>query len=223
MLLRPDTLDTLDLLAVDVQPKKRHLLLLVRPLESAGEKRKFLCGHDERHWFVSAVPNAEHVAQVADAMEALKPIPARVSQHRNRVKARDWNARHNAGFLRQGEWFFLPQPDFTPPNPGLILQHEPIRRAGGKPHMVEHLYRFGGTRVYVHPSYPNGLTEEQHRSLIERKPEAASWIWRLMMRNPAVYAKGKIRHPDHATLILPCWHRVVMSQEQTAANVAFLD
>lgn len=44
-----------------------------------------------------------------------------------------------------------------------------------------------------------------------------------MQRNPAVYALGKIRHPDHATLTLPFWHRVVMSQEQSAANVAFLD
>ena len=72
--MRPDTLDTLDMLAVDVQPKQRHLLLLAKPLTGSGEKRKFLCGHDERHWFVASVPNADHVAQVQDAMEALKPV-----------------------------------------------------------------------------------------------------------------------------------------------------
>ncbi len=45
----PDVLDRLDLLALDVQPRQRHLLLLARPLDGVGEKRKFLCGHDERH------------------------------------------------------------------------------------------------------------------------------------------------------------------------------
>ena len=221
--LRPDVLETLDMLAVDVQPKQRHLLLLAKPLTGSGEKRKFLCGHDERHWFVASVPNADHVAQVQDAMEALKPVPARLSQQKHKVKDKDWNARHNAGFARQGEWFFLPQPHFTPPNLNLILRDEPIRRAGGKPHMVEQLYRFGGTRVYVHRNYPNGLTEQEYQRLLSRRQEAQAWTWNVMQRNPAVYALGKIRHPDHATLTLPFWHRVVMSQEQSAANVAFLD
>jgi len=90
--------------------------------------------------------------------------------------------------------------------------------------MVEHLYRHGGTRVYVHRNYyPNGLTEPQYRALLLRKPEAHSWPWNVMQRNPAVYALGKIRHPDHATLTLPFWNRVVMSQEKNAVNVAFLD
>src|SRR4051812_15315887 len=40
---------------IDVRPRDRHLLLLARV---AGEKSKFLCGHDERHWFVAAVPEA---------------------------------------------------------------------------------------------------------------------------------------------------------------------
>ncbi len=44
-----------------------------------------------------------------------------------------------------------------------------------------------------------------------------------MRRNPLVYARGKVRHPDHATISLPFWHVVVMSQEQRALNVAFLD
>lgn len=41
----------------------------------------------------------------------------------------------------------------------LILNDEPILRSGGKPHIVEYLYRFGGTRVYVHRKYPTGLIE----------------------------------------------------------------
>jgi hypothetical protein len=41
-----------------------------------------------------------------------------------------------------------------------------------------------------------------------------------------VYAKGSVRHPDHATIHLATWHRVLMNTEQAARamrHVAFLD
>src|ERR1700750_796182 len=60
-------------LAVVIQaaPAERHLLLLVR---SGVLKSKFLCGHDERHWFVAAVPeDAQGVADVATGKLALQP------------------------------------------------------------------------------------------------------------------------------------------------------
>src|SRR5690348_2497538 len=52
---------------LDVRPADRHLLLLVR---EGRDKSKFLCGHDERHWFVAAMPEAAPVGTVAQAMEA---------------------------------------------------------------------------------------------------------------------------------------------------------
>jgi hypothetical protein len=48
----------IELEVVDVDRADRHLLLLVRDGE---EKSKFLCGHDERHWFVAAVPEEARV------------------------------------------------------------------------------------------------------------------------------------------------------------------
>jgi hypothetical protein len=47
-----------------------------------------------------------------------------------------------------------------------------------------------------------------------------------MRRNPGVYVRGRVRHPDHATITLPGWHRVVMNteaQSRAMRNVAFLD
>ena len=47
-----------------------------------------------------------------------------------------------------------------------------------------------------------------------------------MVRDPDVYAKGTVRHPDHATIRLPEWHRVLMNTEQGAKamrHVAFID
>src|ERR671931_1624540 len=60
-----------ELEVVDVQPRDRHLLLLARV---GAEKSKFLCGHDERHWFVAAVPEtARGVMGVETAKAALQP------------------------------------------------------------------------------------------------------------------------------------------------------
>ena len=47
-----------------------------------------------------------------------------------------------------------------------------------------------------------------------------------MRRNPRVYARGSVRHQDHATIRLPDWHRVVLNTEtetETMGNVAFID
>ena len=59
-----------EIAVLDVQPTDRHLLLLVR---EGKEKSKFLCGHDERHWFVAGIPEKAPVGTVRQAKEALKP------------------------------------------------------------------------------------------------------------------------------------------------------
>ena len=50
--------------------------------------------------------------------------------------------------------------------------------------------------------------------------------WRQMVRDAGLYAKGSVRHPDHNTIVLHGWHRVLMNTEQSARamrHVAFLD
>ena len=59
---------------LDVDRTDCHLLLLHR---NGPSKSKFLCGWDERDWFVAAVPeSAGGVTGVASAKEALQPEPA---------------------------------------------------------------------------------------------------------------------------------------------------
>ena len=60
------------------------------------------CGHDERHWFVAAVPETAAVSTVATAMEALKPVDVRRLQRQVAVKPRKLNRRRNEVFVRQG-------------------------------------------------------------------------------------------------------------------------
>jgi hypothetical protein len=148
---------TTELVVLDVQPRDRHLLLLSR---SAAEKHRFLLGHDERHWFVAGIPESTPVSRVRDAKQALKPGLVQSSERGVRTKYRD--RRSNAARIRQGEWFFVPAPQVRV-ELLLVLRNEPIARGGGKPHVCEELYRFGGETVYVSPGAPNGLTDEQYR------------------------------------------------------------
>jgi hypothetical protein len=208
---------------LDVQPADYHLLLLVR---DGKDKSKFLCGHDERHWFVAAIPESAPVGTVRQAKEALKPTEVLNAQADKRLHARASNRRKNTAFVRQGEWFFLPVPGFVV-DEKLILPNEPLRRGnGGKAHLAEFCHRTGGETVYVCRHRPNGVTLAQYESILARKPKAKGWGWRVMRRNPGVYVRGRIRHPDHATITLHGWHRVVMNTEGEAKamrNVAFLD
>lgn len=207
---------------LDMQPADRHLLLLVR---EGKDKSKFLCGHDERHWFVAGIPEKTPVGTVRQAKEALKPVEVQVAQARQAVRGTARNRRKNSAFVRQGEWFFLPVGELLV-DEKQVLKDEPLRRDGGKPHWADVCYRSGGEKVYVCSRRPNGVTEAQYKAILARTPKATGWGWQPMRRNAGVYVKGRIRHADHATLTLHSWHRVLMNtegQSQAMRNVAFLD
>lgn len=140
------------------------------------------------------------------------------------MKAAHRNSRKNRGFVRQGEWFFIPRPDLQV-DPRFVLLNEPMQRTGGKPHWAEFAYRTGGESVYVNRQYPNGLTVEQYKQLFgDQKPSGQHF--RMMQRNATVFVKGRISHSDHKTIRLQCWHRVEMNTESQSAamrHVAFLD
>lgn len=208
---------------LDLQPAERHLLLLVR--EDEG-KAKFLCGHDERHWFVAAIPESAPVGTVVQAKEALKPAAVRAAQGRRALGGKARNRRKNAAYIRQGEWFFVPAADLSV-DAKLVLPNEPLSRGnGGKPHWAEFCHRTGGETVYVCVQHAQGVTEAQYKVIVARNPKARNWGWRAMRRNAGVYVKGRVRHADHATIMLHGWHEVFMNtegQSRAMRNVVFLD
>jgi hypothetical protein len=220
---RPE--EDLDLKVLDVRRRERHLLLMAR---LNGVKHLYLCGHDERHWFVAGVPERRGGVPTVDrAIEALKPPEVLTAQARQSLNGRARRRRKNAAFRRQGEWFFLPAPHLKV-DKELVLHDEPLSRGnGGKPHWAEYCYRVGGDTVYVCDVFPAGLRPAEYRRLIANNPKMKTWNWRQMRRNPEAYVKGHIRHPDHATIRLDVWHRVLMNTEGEAQgamrNVVFLD
>ncbi|MBI4606425.1 MAG: hypothetical protein HY721_31050 [Planctomycetes bacterium] len=159
---------------------------------------------------------------IREAKEALKPALVRATEDHLRVRRRDRCRRRNVASVRQGEWFFVPAPELRP-DERLILRHEPISRGRGKPHMVEYLYRRGGTTVRACREYPNGLTDAEYAELVRRAPQKKHLQWQVRSRDPEAFARGRIRHPDHKTVVLEGWHRILLSQEVRSGAVAFLD
>jgi hypothetical protein len=204
---------------VEADRDDRCLLLLVR---EGGGKSKFLCGLDERHWFVAAIPeSARGVGGVASAKDALQPEAVREAAAR--VRPRDRFARRNVAFVRQGEWFFLPQWALAV-DEREVRRNEPLTRGWGKDHVLEFAFRQGGETVFVNAAHPRGITAAEFEVLSPSEQRRGGW--REMVRDPELYAKGSVRHPDHNTIVLHGWHRVLMNTEHGARamrHVAFLD
>jgi len=122
-----------EMVVLQVCPKERHLLLYSR------DGNRFLCGHDERDWFVAGIP--ERVSTVRQAKQAL--MPADVWTKARRLRHSATNNRRNPVFVRQGEWFFVPVHCQFPE--ALVHRNELLLRWGSsKPHICEELYRAGG-------------------------------------------------------------------------------
>lgn len=216
---------------IDVDRKDRHLLLNVtETIERKGgrkeeSKHKFICGFDERDFFSAAIPETySWVKNIKEAKQALKPKD--VVEVEKNIPGKHKLKRKNKARIRQGEWFFI-KANGLKVYEGQIHKNEPISRGrGSKPHMVDEVYREGGTSVRVCRQHPNGITEPEYRKLIQKDPTAVNWNWRNMTRDASVYARGCVRHKDHATIYLDDWHKVTMNTESLAssrANMAFLD
>src|SRR5437762_2138962 len=100
--------DSLGVTVMQSEPRQRHLLLAVRKAGDKPQLDRFLCGHDEREWFVAAVPGG--ASSVRQAMDALQPKDVRDALTQSHVSSRKRYARKNRAFRRQGEWFFVPEP-----------------------------------------------------------------------------------------------------------------
>jgi len=170
--------DSIQADVLDVKPRLRHLVLDVSGWRLPVSGR-YLCGHDERHWFAASLPFARRTVTVRGAMEALKPAIVLREQERKGVRHRRYR-RRTAAYVRQGEWFFLPRPMMHVGE--LATRNGQLVRPGGNPHRVEWLFR------------PEGGNE--------------------------AFVRGAISHPDHETIYLQVWHRVVQNAEAEPTPIA---
>lgn len=204
---------------LNADPDDRHLLLHV-----AGERggERFLCGHDERHWFAAAV--ADRVTSVRDAKRSLLPKTLRDAGLTDRTIA----TRHNEAFKRQGEWFFVPvDPNYFTRRGGAttVLHNEPLlRNRNAKPHMCSDVIRYGGIPVVIYRGVEYSLPDwDNHLEAMRASGQRLTGRVLNVVKDPEVYVRGQVRHPDHATLVLHGWHRVHANAEMRSENLSFYD
>jgi len=202
------------LAVVDVQPRHRHLLLSAWNV--FGEDR-FLCGHDEQHWFAAALPRGPDAANVEAAKEALKPeLVVRLEQRKHKGKR---HRKHDV-YLRQGEWFFIPCPHVGIDRSRVMRAGILSRGGGSKPHYSSFLYE-DGEREYGCARYPKlAFFESEYMHILQTRRKAKQWKWRQLPFNPDRYVKGWIEHEDHSPLFLDVWHRVEMNRESNNLSMS---
>ena len=206
--------------------RDRHVLM------RAGSTSKLLLGHDERHLFVVSVPNGASVSNVRGAMEALKPEVVNRKQVSRNVKWADRNRRRNRGFVRQGEWFFVPI-DVVPQLRRITVQYKvPLPRmvSASAPHTCDELVYIQAT-VREHTKRERLLATDESLERLERagakllnSPDAI--LSALDSPRPAIVriehtvrehiperllVRGCVRHRDHKTIQLREWHEAHMA------------
>lgn len=203
---------------LDCRKPDRHLVLSLQ--DPGAAPQRFLCGFDERHWFAAAVTG--HT--VSAAKDSLMPAAVREAALRAGIRHADLYRRHTKAFIRQGEWFFVPENiEF---DPLMIHSREPlIRPGGGKPHIVDELVRGQGEMVWHHAQHASGGIDDKEFTLLpDTIRQTKGWSRRMRIgAEIKVHARGAIRHPDHATIYLGSWHRVFINSEQRPASLGFLD
>ena len=125
--------------AADVRAADRHLLLVARVAgvtSGASPWSTFLCGHDEKAWFVAAIPEAAVASDVQAAKDALKPEAVWDAMRAAGGPQARRDARKTAAFVRQGEWFFLPRP-LLKVDAGKVRRDGWIQRGAGRAHVCQ--------------------------------------------------------------------------------------
>ena len=216
--------DKIFIQCLDVDVKLKQMLLLIRYTAAITSRtnitreedrtERLLVGHDEMHWFVAGVTASTSIEQ---AFRNLRPVAVTQILREKHISVKDGMKRKNKGFIRQGEWFFVPV-EYNITKNTIIHKNEPIQRnPRSTPHMVEELIREGGTTVYV--GRLTSLTKSEYSKLSAQEQK----YYTPRIQNARVFARGKIRHSDHHTIELNGWHEVHLSTEVGNSSNAFID
>lgn len=171
--------------------------------KTPGSVRHYLLGVDERQLFIAELPKA--VTSVAEAHRSLKSNTVTFAEGRAGGKT-----------LRQGEWFFVEATEEEKESISRAIKNNKLSvvskgnigrltgaRPGGKAHIAQEAVVVGGGPRLAHDF-----------SVRER---------------PEVFVRGNISHPDHATVHLHQWRRVLKNAEKendsnrSASGVYWID
>jgi hypothetical protein len=153
--------------------------------------RHFLMGVDERQLFMCQLPRP--ASSVKQAMESLKSPTVILAEGKQLGRT-----------LRQGEWFLL-----NPTSDEEAVLKSYLKGTLAVVHKKANVGQYAGRRSGK-PHVAEELVE------IRDAEQVLEHGFRVRSR-PAVFIRGALRHPDHETLKLGAWRKVILNNE--AGNV----
>jgi len=184
---------------------------VIEKSKAEARKRHYLMGMDERHLFIAELPRP--ATTVAAAHAALRPNEAGST------------TAHSGKVVRQGEWFFLlPSPAES------VLLEEGIRT-----NRVVAWRKTAIGPVFDGSPSEHALTAMSGNARVRQRqgnPHVADEVVILSGTIPAegrrVFVRGAIRHPEHKTVTVDGWRKVLrnaepISNDQRQRRVAWVD
>jgi hypothetical protein len=170
---------------------KQYVLRLCR--KTSDRSQHYLLGVDERQLFMAKLPKA--ATSVKGAMELLKAPEVRFAE-----------GKASGRTLRQGEWFLLNPTteeeqairDYLKKSTHILYKKVSVGKyAGrdmGKPHIVDELLAISGAEAKTATGWP-------------------------VRGRATVFIRGALRHPDHATVKLGSWRKVILNAEDRGGGL----
>lgn len=159
--------------------------------------RKFLMGVDERECFMCQVNRS---ARTVEHARSLLKTP-QVTFCEGKAKGRT---------IRQGEFFLV---NVTPEEENEIKKQ--IKKVGVKQNAALNDFILGeGSRLIGKPHVAKELVAMPGRALEHGF---------TVRRRPEVFIRGSLRHPDHKTVKMKLWRRVILNNEETRESGTFID
>ena len=183
---------------LDIDSKTSHMLIMV---ETGGSRKRYLLGNDRGKYFVSQLKKSK-ASNVKQAFSELQPD--------NVKKAK----KKKEKVIRQGEWFFIPTPDFTVPKNCYIEYKTSIDRQNNyfwekdtHTHIADEL-----VRVPIEEEMPEEAIEEVGKEEVWGLVE-----WKTDEPKEEIYVRGKVIHREHAKVKFKEWHRAYRNLEKKHA------
>jgi len=161
-----------------------------------ASKRHFLLGLDEAHLFIAQL--RQGVSAVGRAHEALKGQAVRIAE-----------ATCGSAAVRQGEWFFVRETS---------TMQQALEAHVARGARVFHQRGIAQASGMLRP----GRAHVADEVLVIRKDA----LFSAPPEEPvAVFVRGSVRHPDHATRVFREWHRALGNTEAraTVAGLSWVD
>lgn len=213
LILKEDN-QLVDVKVIDINVRIKHLVIMFNSYSKTLKQKikvKYLCGLNEKQYFAAPILSGNFGPGVEGAMHSLRP--KNITKNLNMKRENRTNSRMTGEYIRQGEFFFVPYPEFSPLD-GIYHKNHSLVSPKSNKHICEELVRVGQKTMYD-AGTSKMLTAEEFAAL---PPEQKKYPnYKREVRIPGrIFVRGYVRHEEHRTIYLQDWHEVFRNTSNEA-------